>query len=51
MSVENIDSTLQEERLFKAPVSFSQQANITTPEMLAEMRRQSDENYKGFWAD
>ena len=51
MSVENIDSILQEERLFPPPATFSEQAGINSEDALNQLRRQSQEDYTGFWAE
>jgi acetyl-CoA synthetase len=51
MSVENIDSILNEERLFEPSTTFKANARINSPETLAAMRRQADDDYSGFWAE
>ena len=50
MSVENIDSILQEERLFPPAATFSEKARITE-DKLDQLRRQSQQNHTGFWAE
>jgi acetyl-CoA synthetase len=49
MSVENIDSVLQEERLFQPSSEFAQAATINSAETLATLRKQAEEDYEGFW--
>ena len=49
MSSENIDSILQEERLFPPSAAFSDAAKVTQ-DALAQLRRQSREDHSGFWA-
>ena len=49
MSVENIDSVLQEERLFEPSASFVRTANINA-DSLAKLRQEAEEDYEGFWA-
>ena len=50
MSIENIDSTLQEERLFQPSAEFVQAASINTAADLEALHRQAEEDYEGFWA-
>lgn len=50
MSVENIDSILQEDRLFEPSAEFKSNAKLNNSETLAAMRRQAEEDYEGFWA-
>ncbi len=45
----NIESILIEERQFSPSNEFASKARIT-PEKLAELRRQADSDYNGFWA-
>ncbi|MBI2778438.1 MAG: acetate--CoA ligase [Gammaproteobacteria bacterium] len=47
---ENIDSTLQEERLFQPPASFTAKARINTREQLQTLQHQAEDNYEDFWA-
>ncbi len=51
MSAENIDSTLNEERLFEPTTAFKAQARINNPDTLSAMRRQAEADYTGFWAE
>ena len=51
MSVENIDSVLNEERLFEPTDIFKADARISSADTLATMRHHANEDYTGFWAE
>ncbi len=51
MSVENIDSVLNEERLFEPAAIFKADARISSADTLATMRHHANEDYTGFWAE
>ncbi|NOZ51594.1 MAG: acetate--CoA ligase [Gammaproteobacteria bacterium] len=46
----NIESTLQEDRLFPPPDGFAAAANIKKT-TLAELQQQAKQDYEGFWAN
>ncbi len=46
----NIDSILQENRVFEPPAEFARKARIT-PEKLRELRAAAEADHAGFWAD
>jgi len=50
MSIENIDSTLQEDRLFQPSAEFTQAASINSLTALQDLHKQAEEDYEGFWA-
>ncbi len=47
---ENIDSTLQEKRLFQPPPAFVEKARLDA-QALAELHRRAKADYEGFWSD
>ncbi len=49
MSVENIDSILQEHRLFEPSAEFKSHAKINSSDTLDAMRRHAEEDYEGYW--
>ena len=49
-SVTNIDSVLNEERIFHPPASFSQKAHISSLASLQELRKEASADPEGFWA-
>nr|PZN78818.1 MAG: acetate--CoA ligase [Pseudomonadota bacterium] len=49
MAQKNIESVLNEERLFAPPAEFAARARIT-PERLEELYRRAEEDHVGFWA-
>jgi acetyl-CoA synthetase len=51
MSTENIDSILQEERLFPPPDSFAAKARVHSLEDLQALHRRAEEDHAGFWGD
>jgi acetyl-CoA synthetase len=50
MSSDNIESVLNETRVFDPPAEFTAQANIR-PEDLAALRKKAEDDYEGFWGD
>jgi acetyl-CoA synthetase len=46
----NIDSVLNEERIFPPPKSFSEHAHIKSMEELERLRSEANENPEAFWA-
>ena len=50
MSIENIDSILQEDRLFQPSAEFTQAASINSLTALQDLHKQAEEDYEGFWA-
>jgi acetyl-CoA synthetase len=46
----NIESVLQEERVFPPPPEFSAKAHIKSAEELAKLRAEADADPEGFWA-
>jgi len=49
MSSANIESVLQEERVFPPPESFSKHAHIKSPEELEKLRTEALADPEGFW--
>ncbi|HKI61862.1 MAG TPA: acetate--CoA ligase [Mariprofundaceae bacterium] len=45
---QSIDSTLQEDRIFQPPTSFSESARIKSPDLDA-LYRHAESDYEGFW--
>ena len=50
MSTSDIDSILQEERLFQPPEHFRAQAAINDAGQLQQMHREAEEDHTAFWA-
>ena len=50
MGAKNIESILQENRLFKPSGNFSSQAQLNSIDQLAAMKQQADDDYTGYWA-
>src|SRR6185369_15544871 len=48
--ISNIESVLQEERIFPPPPEFSEQAHIKSMEELESLRAEADANPEAFWA-
>ena len=48
--ISNIESVLQEERIFPPPPEFSSQAHIKSMEELESLRAEADANPEAFWA-
>jgi acetyl-CoA synthetase len=46
----NIESVLQEERVFPPPPEFSAQAHIKSEAELESLRAEAHDNPEGFWA-
>ena len=46
----NIESVLQEDRVFKPTEAFKKQANITD-EKYQQLKKKASEDYEGFWCD
>ena len=51
MSTENIQSTLQEDRLFPPPAAFVARARIQNVQQSQLLYQQAADNYEKFWAD
>ncbi|GAB6034309.1 acetate--CoA ligase [Galenea microaerophila] len=47
---QNIESVLNENRVFPPSEAFTQQANVT-PEIYQQMLKKVEEDYEGFWVD
>ena len=50
MSIENIDSILQEERLFQPLAEFVKDASINSLVDLEALHKQAEDDYESFWA-
>ena len=50
MSIENIDSILQEKRLFQPSAEFKQAASINSAVDLEVLHKQAEDDYEAFWA-
>lgn len=50
MSAQNIDSTLQETRVFPPSAEFAQSARIKNRAQLDALRQHAADDYEGFWA-
>ena len=50
MADKDIESVLQENRVFDPPAEFSAGAHVKSAEDLEEIRRRADEDPEGFWA-
>ena len=51
MSDQNIESILQEDRMFPPSAEFSQNATVKSAEELASLRQQAKDDHEGFWAN
>ena len=50
MATENIESILQEDRLFEPADTFVKDARVNK-EQLDELRQQAQQDYESFWAE